>query len=118
MTKKDLELQKLINECYKELYDNAQPSVNWDELLESFKNGEIDEEKDGPVYKRYYISHDNYLKIVNSFIEKNKKKLKRYGNLENTFRATIALGCSPISNPNIVKQWWKEHRNVDVEINE
>ena len=35
---------------------------------------------------------------------------------EQKFRNTLALGATPTSNKETVKKWWKDHYNVDIEI--
>lgn len=59
-------------------------------------------------------------KIYNRVMETitNCKDYYRFDREEDDFRATIALGASPTSNPDTVRKWWKENYNVDVEITE
>ena len=49
---------------------------------------------------------------------KNCKNYYRFDREEESFDCSIALGASPTSNPETVKQWWKENYNVDIEIEE
>ena len=56
-------LQEAIHKCLVEMYRWAQPSINIDELIESgFKDS-----KENPLYKRHYLSQDNFIYIRDSF---------------------------------------------------
>ena len=46
------------------------------------------------------------------------KKFYCFDREDSDFSVAIALGASPTSNPETVKQWWKENYDVDVEIEE
>ena len=37
---------------------------------------------------------------------------------EQKFRNTVCMRCSPSGNKDIVKKWWKDHYDVDIEIEE
>lgn len=197
-------LLQAVKDCYREMFAKAQPSADWDNLIQEYKEGKIDEEKDGPVYDRHYLSYREYVYIIDKYIEAYKIKsewnnnidlLKEYlmeggskdkyikehtdengdyhpgyrgyekvapmveyiekiiydeydGNSEiaaavaqnvtnkvmeliNTcqdfyrfnmdeckFRNTLAMGATPTSNAETVKKWWKDHYDVDIEIEE
>ena len=49
---------------------------------------------------------------------KECKNFYKFDREENSFDYNIALGASPTSNPETVKQWWKDNYNVDIEIKE
>ena len=60
-------------------------------------------------------------KEVTSIVMENIKNCKNYYRFdreEESFDCSIALGASPTSNPETVKQWWKDNYNVDIEIEE
>ena len=48
----------------------------------------------------------------------NCKEYYRFDREESDFSCDIALGASPCSNPEIVKKWWKENYDQDIEIEE
>ncbi len=198
-------LLQAVEDCYREMFAKAQPAADYDNLLAEYQAGKIDVEKDGPVYDRHYLSYQEYVYIINKYIDAYKIEsdwndhiniLKEYlieggskdkyikehtdenGNyhpgyrgyekvapmydhikeilfnefgenwheildkkahqvtdkvidLINTcqdfyrfnideckFRNTLALGATPTSNAETVKKWWKDHYNVDIEIEE
>ncbi len=62
LTRNDV-LGKAIHECLVDMYRWAQPSIDIDKLIESgFKDSE-----ENPLYKRHYLSQDNFIYIRNSF---------------------------------------------------
>jgi len=196
-------LSQAVNECYREMFAKAQPMADWDALNAEYKAGKIDEEKDGPVYNRHYLSYEEYVYIINKYLDAyhiesdwddymeileqyltlggiKDKYIKGYtdenGNHhpgtrgyekvpplkehikkvlyplfdtevehdlavkyvtdkvmelihdcknyysfnidEQKFRNTLAFGATPTSNMEIVKKWWKDHYDIDVEIEE
>ena len=56
-------------------------------------------------------------KIVMDTIS-NCKNFYKFDREESDFGEAMALGASPTCNPEIVKKWWKENYDVDVEIEE
>ena len=194
-------LCKAYEDCIREMFAKAQPSADWDNIIEEYKAGKIDERKDGPIYDRHYLSSaefkyimDKYMKayriesewkedvevieeylnkgghkdkyiedwedehghhpgyrsyeevpplkehidnILSSYIgEKNCKQVrdeitnkvmelihecKNYYSFnidEQKFRNTVCMRCSPNGNIETVKKWWKDHYDVDIEIEE
>lgn len=62
LTRNDV-LGKAIHECLADMYRWAQPSIDIDKLIESgFKDSE-----ENPLYKRHYLSQDNFIYIRDSF---------------------------------------------------
>ena len=198
-------LCKAYEDCIREMFAKAQPMADFDNIIEEYKAGKIDEKKDGPIYDRHYLSSeefkyilDKYMKayriesewkedveIVEEYLNKGGHKdkyiedwedehghhpgyrsyeevppLKKYirqiidGYLENKelnqtrqdltdditnkvmelihdcknyysfnvdeqkFRNTICMRCSPTGSIETVKKWWKDHYDVDIEIEE
>lgn len=196
-------LVQAVKDCYREMFAKAQPAADWDNLNVEYKEGKIDEEKDGPVYNRHYLSMEEYMYILNKYLEAYRIKgewkddievLEEYLNQggskdkyieahtdengdyhpgyrgyeevpplknmilkemydwlddenqcngaaenitkivmdiiatcknfysfnmdEQKFRNTLAMGATPTSNAETVKKWWKEHYDVDIEIEE
>lgn len=67
-TREDI-IKEAIHECFKEMYAKSQPSVNYDELLEKFRNGEITEGKgETPIHDRYYLSMDEFVYIRDKYL--------------------------------------------------
>ena len=54
-------LEKAIEDCYREMYAKAQPSADWDKLVQDYNDGKIDEKKDGAVFNRHYLSSDEFI---------------------------------------------------------
>jgi hypothetical protein len=85
-------LQQLIEECYRELYREAEPSADFDQLLEqapldSMGRKVID-------YESYYIPKEKFEEIA----EKHKNKMKMYKFEESSYNLAIYLGATPTCN--------------------
>lgn len=195
-------LCKAYEDCIHEMFAKAQPSADWDNIIEEYKAGKIDEKKDGPIYDRHYLSAEEYkyildkymkayriesewkedVEVVEEYLSKGGHKDKyiedyddEYGHHpgyrsyeevpplkehieqilapyfdteiehdlavqhitdkvmelistcknyysfnvdEQKFRNTVCMRCSPTSNMETVKKWWKDHYDVDIEIEE
>ena len=196
-------LVKAMEDCYREMFAKAQPAADWDNLIQEYRDGKINEKKDGPVYDRHYLSQEEFVYILDKYmdayriksewkddVEVVEKYLKEGGSKdkyiesyedehgyhpgyrsyekvaplkdhlkeiiapyyigydstqeeiatkmadkvmelistcknfytfnrdEMKFRNTIAMGSSPTSNAETVKKWWKDHYDVDIEIEE
>lgn len=194
-------LWKAYEDCIREMFAKAQPAADWDNIIEEYKAGKIDEKKDGPIYDRHYLSHDEFLYIMDKYMkayhiesewkddvevveeylnngghkdkyikdwddehghhpgyrsyeevpplkehienilssyigEKNCKQVrdeitnkvmelistcKNYYSFnvdEQKFRNTVFMRCSPTSDMKTVKKWWKEHYDIDIDIEE
>ena len=203
MLDRDKVLGKAVDDCLREMFAKAQPAADLDNINEEYKAGKIDEDKDGPVYDRHYLSMEEFQYILNKymkayrvncewdedveFVEKylteggtkdkyiegytdkngnhhpgyrgyeKVKPLKYYikkildeeivnGEIcedvtdkvvnkvmelisdckhfykfnadEQKFRNTVCMTCSPTGNKETVKKWWKDHYDVDIEIEE
>lgn len=66
-TTKDELYAEAVYRCYKEMYANAQPSVDYDVLLAKAKNGE--EDPNHPFYSQHYLSHKEYQYILEKYVE-------------------------------------------------
>ncbi len=200
---RELVLSKAVDDCRREMFAKAQPSADYDNLIAEYKAGKIDEEKDGPVYNRHYLSMEEYIYILDKYLDAYRIKsewkedvgvveeyLKEGGSkdkyidehtdengdwhpgyrgyekvkpikeqilyelykwLDNDnqcegcaeaitkivmdtidtcknfynfnmdeckFRNTMAFSATPTSNAETVKKWWKDHYDVDIEIEE
>lgn len=195
-------LSKAYNECIREMFAKAQPAADYDNLIEEYRTGKINEDKDGPVYNRHYLSQEEYVYILNKYLDayniksewqdhadviidylekggytdkyitnvdketgiethsreaENVPPLKdhileimnefdssevtkevgekiydktmelismcknfyKFNMDETKFRNTLALfSATPTSNKETVKKWWKDHYDVDIEIEE
>lgn len=74
-------LERAYHECMVEMYAKAQPSVDFNQLLEDAKSGKIS--KDEKVYERYYLSHAEFDHI-------RKKYIDAY-NIKATWKSDIEL---------------------------
>jgi len=195
-------LAQAYKDCIREMFAKAQPSADWDNLVEEYRAGKIDEKKDGPIYDRHYLSAQEFDYILNKYMEAyriysewkddveiveeylnkggNKDKYiedwedehghhpgyrsyeevpplkqlilkemydwlddenqcngaanavtkivmdtialcKNYYSFnvdEQKFRNTVCMQCSPTGDMKAVKKWWKDHYDVDIEIEE
>lgn len=66
LTRKDI-LKQAFHDCMKEMYAKSQPSGDYDQLIEDFKNGLIN--KDEHIYDRYYLSQEEFLYIRDKYME-------------------------------------------------
>ena len=82
--------EKLIYDCYRELYKKSTPSGDFDELV---SNATINDfgQKEIP-FKDYEIDDTLLHKIIDKYAKKFKYKWR-----QEAFRNTILLGCSPKS---------------------
>jgi len=60
-------LSKALMDCIKEMFAKAQPPADFDNLIEEKKAGKIDEDKDGPVYDRHYLSYEEFNYILDKY---------------------------------------------------
>jgi hypothetical protein len=58
-------IKRAYHECMVEMYAKAQPSADYNQLLEDVKNGKIG--KDERVYERYYLSQEEFKYILNKY---------------------------------------------------
>ena len=60
-------LTRAIHDCYKEMYAKAQPSGDWDQIVQEFKDGKRN--KDERVYEQYYLSQEEFTYIVDKYLD-------------------------------------------------
>lgn len=68
ITREDV-LTKAVEDCWREMFAKAQPKADYDNLIAEYKAGKIDEEKDGPIYDRHYLSMEEYMYIMEKYME-------------------------------------------------
>jgi hypothetical protein len=91
MRSREKKLFDAVMNCYKELYKEATPSADFDELV---ANAPVNEQGQKVVDNNAYrLSSKKYEEIVEAHIKKNK--LKAYE--AKGFRIEIYLGCGPLS---------------------
>jgi len=89
MTRRQTKLYNLVMDCYRELYREATPSADFDELV---KNAPINDEGQKMIdYNAYEVDFHKYTEIV----EKYMKKGKLSGYEERGFRFEMYLGSGP-----------------------
>lgn len=74
-------IEQAYHECMVEMYAKAQPSANFNQLLEDAKNGKIS--KDEKIYERYYLSSEEFKYILN--------KYKKAYNIESTWEDYVEI---------------------------
>ena len=81
---------KVLMECYRDIYAHSTPKANFDELLD---NANINErgQKEIP-FMDYEIEESTFEGIVNKVLDKNK--VKNTYDRRRVF-TTLYLGCSP-----------------------
>jgi hypothetical protein len=67
MENKDQIFWRAIHDCMKEMYDKAQPSADYDQLIKAIETGKIN--KDEPVYERFYLSQEEFLYIREKYLD-------------------------------------------------
>lgn len=73
MTRDDI-FNEAVRNCFRELYRKAQPSADYDEIVEKVKNGEMEDTDKDPVYNRYYLSMEEFTYIREKYLEAYKMK--------------------------------------------
>lgn len=89
-------IEKLIHDIYKELYLNAQPVGDFDELL---KNAVVNDrgEKEIP-FLDYEILEDKQNEIIEKHLNLKGGKLSKIE--QNQIKFTVLLGCAPKTKNN------------------
>ena len=82
-------LQQLVEDCYKELYKEANPSVNFEELLEKAPLDDLGRKIIN--YENYYLPKEKFEEIVNKY--KSKMQMNKYE--ESSYNMAIYLGATP-----------------------
>lgn len=67
MTRDDI-MKQAIHNCMKEMYFKAQPSVDYDALIEKKKAKLIVDTHEDPIYNRYYLSQEEFEYIREKYI--------------------------------------------------
>ena len=62
-------IEEAYTRCITEMYAKAQPSANYKELLTKKKRGKIVDTEIDPIYRRYYLSNEEFHYILNKYIE-------------------------------------------------
>lgn len=62
-------IKQAHHECLKEMYAKAQPSVDYDAIVDGVKNGTICDTDKDPVYARHYLSQEEFKYILNKYID-------------------------------------------------
>ena len=78
-------LYNICEEIYREMYSNAEPAANWDELV---KSGET---KQDNFFMNYYISEKKHREIVERICARYPLTRRDTDKIE----FTVSLGCSP-----------------------
>ena len=73
MTRDDI-FKEAVRNCFRECYRKAQPSADYDEIVEKVKNGEIEDTDVNPVYNRYYLSMEEFTYIRDKYLDAYKMR--------------------------------------------
>ena len=57
----------VLSNCLREMYAFSQPPADYDELFQLAKEGK--EDKENPFYNQHYLSHEEYIAIVEKYLE-------------------------------------------------
>ena len=117
------EYEYIVNKYVKAYGFSKQWDSDVDLILSNLKDGAYYETYDESCSRtsgktkplKNIIGEKNANKVIE--IIENLKMFYAFDRKESIFRASVALGCSPTSNPNTVKEYWKS-QGVDIEINE
>jgi len=90
----DEKLWEICKEIYRELFKEANPSADFDELVKSGKSKEKD------FFMKYYLPIERQKEIVDEICKKHKLT----GHNKRKVSTTIHLG----SSPNSCERTWKE----------
>ena len=69
MLDRDIIIKRAIDECMEEMYQKAQPSASYKELVEKVKAKDIYDSHEDPIYDRYYLSLKEFDYIKNKYSE-------------------------------------------------
>ena len=88
-----LNWQNIIHDTYVELYKNAEPQADFDELVNNAKTNNRKDAQGRYVidFMAHEIDKNRMEEIIQSFIK--KYKMKKYD--ASTYSFTIYMGCSP-----------------------
>lgn len=62
-------IERAYDECMVEMYAKAQPSADYKELVSKKKSGEIIDTDLDPIYRRYYLSQEEFKYIRDKYIK-------------------------------------------------
>lgn len=107
MLDRDIIIKRAIDECMEEMYQKAQPSASYKELVEKVKAKDIHDSHEDPIYDRYYLSLKEFDYIKNKYseaygfkphwkedIEVLEEYLKKGGNKDKYIPTTMEEGGS------------------------
>lgn len=89
MTRHDI-LVRALDECYTEMYQKAQPSADWNTIIEEFSKESDEMKKKYPLYSRYYLSQEETRDIEDHYTEIYR--------INNPFRYNIELFQDYLTN--------------------
>lgn len=92
-------ISRAITECMREMYAKAQPSADYDKLVEDMKTGKIG--KDELVFNRHFLSHDEFNYILNKYIDMYR--------LREEWTSNMDLLIDYVSNGGSKDKWIPDH---------
>lgn len=67
LTRRDI-IKRAYTECLSEMYAKAQPSADYNQLIQDVKDKKIKDSAHEPVYQRYYLSYEEFHYILDKYI--------------------------------------------------
>lgn len=104
MTRDDI-FNEAVRNCFRELYKKAQPSADYDEIVEKVKKGEIEDTDVNPVYNRYYMSMEEFTYIRDKYLDAYK--------MRNTWNPNIDLLTSYFVEGGTKDKYIPEHTDEE-----
>lgn len=65
-------IRQAVQGCFKEMYERAQPSADWEQLVKDYNEGRIG--KDERVYERHYLSKEEFDYIRDKYLKAYRLK--------------------------------------------
>ena len=80
MLDRDKVISQAYHDCMKEMYAKAQPSADFDQIIENYKNGTY--AKDERVYDRHYLSCEEFSYIIDKYVDAYRIKSEWKSHME------------------------------------
>lgn len=91
-----LKLEHVMKAIYREMYKQATPSADFDQIVES------GEGKQPMFFMKYYLSDQKQMAIIDNELAKHKRIPKWQ---KDSIKNSVLLGCSPCSS---FQRWQEE----------
>lgn len=102
-------LEKAMHDCLVEMYAKAQPSADYDKLCQDVKDGKIIDNDKDPIYKRYYLSHEEFIYILEKYKKIYNIKSPWYDHLDLIYDYFTGKGRKDIWIPEEIDENGNKH---------